>query len=170
VRAGDSGGAASSSGRLAGFVIGRRSPLWVRSTATRPCAADNPAPVVGNEGNTIRAVVNNARKHSHDAGKTSSRSAHRISPKRLPHPPCPECAIDQAGHGAHKQRARGRMVPLPHRPLGVGERSQLRDRLAREAWPRSFNVERRFPQRSKAAGSGQRQNAQRPRLGRRGAV
>jgi hypothetical protein len=81
------------------------------------------------------------RKHSHDAGKTSSRSAHRISPKRLPHPPCPECAIDQAGHGAHKQRARGRMVPLPHRPLGVGERSQLRDRLAREAWPRSFNVE-----------------------------
>jgi hypothetical protein len=64
VRAGDSGGAASSSGRLAGFVIGRRSPLWVRSTATRPCAADNPAPVVGNEGNTIRAVVNNASENT----------------------------------------------------------------------------------------------------------
>ena len=131
-RAGDSGGAASSSAPFAGFANGRRSPLWVRSTVMRSCPADKPAPVVGNDGNTIRAAVNKKSESTPTALARRAVVPHiGSSPKRSPPSPMSRMRDRPCGPGAHRQRVQGRVVPQPHRPIGVGACSQLRDHNAR---------------------------------------
>ena len=131
-RAGDSGGAASSSAPFAGFANGRRSPLWVRSTVMRSCPANKPAPVVGNDGNTIRAAVNKKSESTPTALARRAVVPHiGSSPKRSPPSPMSQMRDRPCGRGAHRQRVQGRVVPQPHPPIGVGACSQLRDHSAR---------------------------------------
>jgi len=141
-RAGDSGGASNPSAPFAGLTNGSRSPLWVRSTVMRSCPADKPAPVVGNDGNTIKAAVNKKSDSTPTALARRAVVPHiGSSPKRKPQSPMSRMRDGPCGPGAQKQRVRGRVVPQPHRPIGVGVCSQLRDHSARRLTPRSEEEE-----------------------------
>ena len=92
---GDSGGASNPPLYSPARPSGSRSPFRARSTVMRSCPAKKRPRCVGNDGNTIRAVVNKTeRDHSYDALArraiipTSDRSADFT-------PPFPDCAVNR---------------------------------------------------------------------------